>query len=388
MTQNTNIQSSTAPTQDQTSYPDNVITSIQVQGFRSLADVEIPHLPNPAVLIGPNGSGKSNLFHCFQMVQRMLRDRRLNEFVQYHGGADDQLHGGAGKTSRINARISMNHNGIRSEYRFALEYVDEDRFQFSEEAFRSGKDGQPIQTAPWQDLGQGHRYRESMAAEYGEFREYGILDILGNCTLYQFQNIGDSSGFKRNWDIQDGYRLHPNGDNLAAVLYRLKREDPQRYEYICRQIRRVVPNFDRFAIVQNHGRALLRWRTSGSHKVINAHLTSDGTLRCFALITLFNMPEELLPPVILLDSPELGLNPVAVTILGSMIQSLSLAKQIIVATQSSLLVDSFSLNEIIVFKLQNGQTRVSQPNVAEIEHWLEEYSTGQLWEKNVLGGRP
>ena len=214
------------------------------------------------------------------------------------------------------------------------------------------------------------------------------MDILSNCTLYQFQNTGLTSRFMTLSDLQDGYRLHPDGGNLAAVLHRLEREEPQRYDLICRQIRRVVPNFERFAIEESYGKAMLRWQPTDSAKTIGPHLTSDGALRCFALFTLLNMPEELLPPVILLDSPELGLNPAAIPLLGGMIQSLSATKQILVATQSPTLLDSFSLNQVIVLNLKNGQTTVSRPDAAELKDWLQEFSTGQIWESNVIGGRP
>ena len=70
------------------------IESVRIRGFRSLADVELPNLQNANVLIGANGSGKSNFIRFFEMMSWMLRSRRLGEFVERHGGADDQLYGG------------------------------------------------------------------------------------------------------------------------------------------------------------------------------------------------------------------------------------------------------------------------------------------------------
>ena len=51
-------------------------------------------------------------------------------------------------------------------------------------------------------------------------------------------------------------------------------------------------------------------------------------------------------------SPELGLHPAAVSLVGGMIKSLSVDRQIIVATQSPLLVNTFTLNEIFVMDLK------------------------------------
>lgn len=117
-------------------------------------------------------------------------------------------------------------------------------------------------------------------------------------------------------------------------------------------------------------------------------MTSDGSLRLFALMTLLKTPRELLPRAILLDEPELGLHPAAIAIVGGMIRSLAHHRQVIVATQSPLLVDEFGLEEIQVLELEDGQTRVRTVDSDDYGEWLEEYSTGELWQKNLLGGQP
>lgn len=132
----------------------------------------------------------------------------------------------------------------------------------------------------------------------------------------------------------------------------------------------------------------MRWKAKGTDKTFGAHLTSDGSLRFFALTTLLNLPPEMLPDVILLDEPELGLHPAAITLVGGMIQALGRDRQVIVATQSPLLVDTFSLNELIVLELQDGETKIRRLDPNEYQHWLKEYTTGELWQKNLLGGRP
>ena len=96
----------------------------------------------------------------------------------------------------------------------------------------------------------------------------------------------------------------------------------------------------------------------------------------------------MLPSVLLLDEPELGLHPAAVTLIGGMIKSLAEQKQVIVATQSPLLVDSFELNEIFVLELEDGRTNVRALRKDDYQQWLDEYSTGELWQKNLLGGHP
>ena len=125
------------------------------------------------------------------------------------------------------------------------------------------------------------------------------------------------------------------------------------------------------------------------NKAIGAHLTSDGSLRFFALVTLLNLPSEMLPDVPLLNEPELGLHPAAANLIGDMIKALANKRQVIVATQSPLLVDAFGLDEILVLELcGEGRTTIRRCDDKSYRNWLKEYTTGELWQKNLLGGRP
>ena len=189
--------------------------------------------------------------------------------------------------------------------------------------------------------------------------------------------------------MADCAQLRSHGGNLAAILLRLEREDLRRYELICRQIGRILPVFERFDLVEQYGKVLLRWKTNESDKIIGAHLTSDGSLRFFALVTLLNLPPEMLPNVLLLDEPELGLHPAAVELIGHMIRRLGDDRQVIVATQSPLLVDVFDLDQIVVMEAEDGRTRCRTLDPSEYEQWLADgYTPGELWNTNLLGGRP
>ncbi len=371
----------------------NLIDSIHVKGFRSLADVEINELPGAAVLIGCNGSGKSNVIRFFEMLSWMLRSHRLGDFMVRQGGADDQLFGGSKVTSRIDATLTIRTEVGQNDYQFALDHVPPDRFVFAKEAFRFSRENHPPEP-DWQHLGSGHSEAKIVeAAQSSQFEGNQttarvILHLLRGCAVHQFHDTSDRSNFKLSGDVDENNYLRSNGSNLPAILLRLEREDFRRFEMICRHISRVLPVFDRFQIEESYGKVLLRWKAKGMDKTIGAHLTSDGSLRFFALVTLLNLPPEMLPDVILLDEPELGLHPAAITLLGAMIRSLSTDRQIIVATQSPLLVDGFDLDQILVLDLQEGRTEIRRLDENDYRHWLEEYTTGELWQKNLLGGNP
>ena len=371
------------------------LESIRIKGFRSLADVELTDLGATTVLIGPNGSGKSNFIRFFEMMSWMLRSRALGEFVERYGGADDQLYGGNAITPRMEAQLALRTESGRNEYRFSLAHVHPDRFMFTNEEFRFSRLGWGTE-APWTPLGSGHREAEIIGAAHSPSSldvnpttARVIVHLLRNCAAYQFHDTSETSNFKKRRDIDDNHRLRTDGGNLASVLHRLEHDDDRRFEAICRDIARVLPVFDRFQIDESYGKTSLRWKAKGTDKTFGAHLTSDGSLRFFALVTLLNLPRDMLPDVLLLDEPELGLHPVAISLVGNMIKALADDLQIIVATQSPLLVDAFDLDEIMVLELDGNRTIFRRLEPGAYEAWLNDsFTPGELWQKNLLGGRP
>lgn len=375
------------------------IESIRVEGFRSLADVEILNLHKRAtVLIGPNGSGKSNLFRFFEMVNCIVGYRDLDSFVEKRGRADDQLFMGSQVSPKIKAEIVLRKDNLRYECQFVLEFVEPDRLTIIKEEYQTRR--VKCRSEPPSNNASG-KIVESPSGSALTYTANGngkqspplkLVDFFKSFAAHQFHDTSFHSSLKKSWDSGDHFRLSPDGGNLAPVLHRLEREDPDRFFSIRECVRSVLPTFDRFQIEEHSGKALLRWKPKAYDKTIGAHLTSDGTLRFFALATLLNLPPHMLPSAVFLDEPELGLHPAAIAVIGELIRSIASDRQVIVATQSPLLVDEFELNEIVVFELQKGRTQIRRfdgPSDRDrYRSWLERYSTGELWQKNVLGGRP
>ena len=370
-----------------------VIDRIRIQGFRSLADVDVK-LPRVALLIGANGSGKSNFIRFFELM-RWMASKRLGEFVARQGGADDQLFEGSKRTSTINATVTAVFEQRRTEYEFSLSHAHPDSLVVTNELYRSASpnSGEPLEfpaelfnrTRTEAKVGEfEHSVKVSQRIAMGN----DFASLLLNTHIFQFHDTSDSSRLKQRWDAEDCNTLRGDAANLAAILARIENVDSRLFDRIARQIRRILPVFDRFQIEETYGKVMLRWKLRGADKTVGPHLTSDGTLRFIALVTLLNLPREMLPQVLLIDEPELGLHPVAMEMIAHMIMQVSDECQVILATQSPLFVDYLGLDQTIVLDILSGRTEVHALKEKNYQRWLQRYSPSDLWRNNLLGGRP
>jgi predicted ATPase len=191
--------------------------------------------------------------------------------------------------------------------------------------------------------------------------------------------------------VDDNRFLRPDGSNLPSFLYLLREKHPDSYNLIVRTVQRVAPFFDDFRLdplLLKPDDIKLEWRHKNSDQYFDASSLSDGTLRFIALATLFLQPERFRPSVILVDEPELGLHPYALELLAALIRQASVSTQVIVSTQSSLLLDHFQPEDVLVADRVDGGTQLRRLEAEPLAKWLEDYSLGQLWEKNELRGRP
>ena len=190
------------------------------------------------------------------------------------------------------------------------------------------------------------------------------------------------------WRMSDNISLKEDAANIAPVLLRLKRRDSKCYGRIVDTVRLILPFFSDFELEPENGHLLLAWRERNSDEVFNVSQASDGMLRVIALITLLLQPEESLPDMVILDEPELGLHPYAIEVVAGLIRAVSTKTQVIVATQSAAFVDCFEPEDVVVVERQGRNSVFRRLNVDALSAWLKDYSLSELWEKNVLGGRP
>lgn len=362
------------------------LKSFTIKGYKSIKSIE-GFTPRPInVLIGPNGSGKSNFISFFRFLSWMLNsDGKLQEHVAYLGGANDILHDGADTTKSIDAQIQIETTSGINEYSFGLMFAKPDKLVFREEKYRFAANyiqGQPR----WSSCGVGHE--EARLPEVNNQTATTILNLLRKLIVYQFHNTSDTAPMRLKWSISDGRWLKQNGENLGSFLFRLQNEEKAYYLRIIKYIRLVLPFFDDFELYDEFGQILLRWKEKGTNKVFNAGQASDGMLRTIALISLLAQNPKDLPAVLFLDEPELGLHPSAIDAVAGLIKAASSNCQVFIATQSISLVNNFELDDLVVIDRKHRSSEYTRPDSERLEVYLEEFSTGQIWEKNIIGGRP
>ena len=363
---------------------------ITVKGFKSIKSVDVEFLPIN-VLIGANGVGKSNFMEVFSFLNA-IRLGGLRDYVMRSGGADKILHFGSKTTRHLSLKIGF-ENGIR-KYNIDLAPDDADGMFPSKENVYTWVKQEMIPEHPSPTL-YALFGREGEVGIYNSKEKSGAItyvrDHLLHWRLYHFHDTSASSRLKKTVALNDNRFLRHDGSNLAAFLYYLREAHARSYDMIRRTVRLVAPFFDDFVLeplALNEDTIRLEWRHRGSDGYFDAAALSDGSLRFIALATLLLQPKELRPSVILLDEPELGLHPSAIAILAFLIKQASVETQIIVGTQSSLLLDNFNPEDVLVTERVDGATQFTRLEGEKLKIWLEDYSLGQLWEKNELGGRP
>ena len=371
------------------------LTNIHLNGFKSI-DSEGQDIPlgDITILLGANGAGKSNLLSFFKMLNYMTTGA-LQVYIGKSGFADSLLYYGSKKTSRLQADITFTSLTDRDNYRFTLSHASSDTLIFTDE------------TIVWQDIDNPTPYTIQLdpgAKESGLDKFYKeknsktakvILELLKKCRVFQFHDTSSEAKIRNSGYINDDGYLRSDGGNLAAFLYSMKQQEEgeKYYQRILRYIRMALPQFQDFVLEpspRNENYILLNWLENGSEYLFGPHQISDGSLRFMALATLLLQPPKTLPNVIILDEPELGLHPAAVSLLTGMIKAASLHSQILLATQSTRFIDDFEASDIVIVE-RNEARRCStyrKLDESKLSEWLERYSISELWEKNVIGGRP
>lgn len=385
---------------------------IEIEGFKSIRKLALDLRPIN-VLIGANGAGKSNFISAFMLMQE-IAGSRLIEYVMQVGGAEFLLHHGQKQTPVLRLGFFLTVHPVKFAYALELSPSEDDLFLITDEHVTLSSEAPknefslPLVGPPGTERGRDvvwssafaplvtaylekttppastevkehmGTFFEMMRTLFSWLHPFNFHDTRADARLKQLQGIND-----------DEHALNPDASNLASLLYRIKQKRPEHYSRIVATVRLVAPYFDDFRLRPfpgNERMILLEWSERNSDNIFNAHALSDGTLRFICLTTLLLQPAP--PKLIIIDEPELGLHPYAIQLLAGLVRSAAQESQIIISTQSVTLVNQFDPEDLIIVDRHERESTFRRPTSEEIASWLEDYSLGELWEKNLLGGRP
>jgi predicted ATPase len=363
----------------------STLSKLTIKGYKSIQNLENFELKNLNILLGANGAGKSNFISVFKLLANMYA-QNLQLYIQKNGGADALLHYGRKKTQEISMEFYFNRNG----YLFDLIPTADNRLIFKEESLFSlmRQLTFPIIYGDSREIiGQGNI--ESNLHTRHPVVVFDTTEAIESWRIYHFHDTSDTALVKQTHSVTDNLRLKTDAANLAAFLFYLKNKHLNNYQQIVKTIQLVAPFFKDFVNRENDGYIQLEWFEKGNLDTpFKAHVLSDGTLRFMCLATLLLQPFELMNDTILIDEPELGLHPYALAVLADLIKRASEKKQLIISTQSVELINHFSANDIIVVDRVNDTSTFKRLDEEKLQDWLEDYTLGDLWKQNIIGGRP
>lgn len=360
------------------------LNKLTIKGFKSIKELVDFELTDLNIIIGGNGAGKSNFISFFKMLREIMNDN-LDDYVNDNGGATDLLFNGLKVTEEMDFEMFFGERG----YKFTLRPKGE--FCYLREEARYYESG----SFNWWPLGQNSNSRSYLVEEAkgsSKDRKYSkpVYDTISSWQVYHFHDTSKTSGMRQSEIIQDKKNLRTNAANIAPFLLKLKQKHIVEYKEIINTIKLVIPYFNDFILeAEEYGTRVkvnLSWFQKGSDYPMQPHQFSDGTIRFICLVTALLQPYP--PSIIIIDEPELGLHPAAISILSEVIQDASKRSQVIVATQSPALIDNFSIEDIVVIDRKDGASTFNRLEETKFDSWLEEYSIGELWSKNVLSGGP
>ena len=360
------------------------LDELTIKGFKSIRELNF-ELKNLNVIVGGNGSGKSNLLAYFKIL-RSLIDDDLNQYVMNSGGAGDLLFQGRKVTERMEFEARFGSRG----FRFQLVSTPNNTCAIENEAryYHPGRSG-------WWELGNSSDGTSRMVAEIKNNQpdapcSLPVYNAIASWQVYHFHDTSSSAGMRHYEIVQDNEVLRTDATNISAFLLQLKDQHNDNYQAILDGIRLVTPFFDDFILQPKQfgesEKVNLSWRQKGSDYPMQPYHLSDGSIRFICLATALLQPNP--PASIIIDEPELGLHPAAITLLAELIQQAAEHTQVIVATQSPALINDFSIDDIIVANREEGASTFKRLCKDDFSEWLKSYSIGELWTKNVITGGP
>ena len=383
-----------------------MLDNIKIKGFRSLKDVSIP-LRNLNVIIGPNGSGKTAFLDIFLLLCEAARGH-LQDGIFARGGLEAILCKKGCGYLEIEISYSRSQEIIEVDYYIKLsqrirtaeiirevlaERVSPNRPNPFVHINSNEGDVQYFSKlqADKEKPAKGYIYEETALSQipqiamYYEPNEFRLA--LSQTAFYSGLDVSPRAPLRLPQELRPVKLPGPNGEYLFSTLYNLSQENEPTYKVIIDSLKAAFPGFDHLTFpLVGAGQTTLAWHDSNFKEPFYPSQLSEGSLRFLWLATILLSPD--LPPITLIDEPEVSMHPELIHHLASLLQDASMRTQLIVATHSDRLIRWLKPENVLVADKEDGVTTLTWADTMDLEKWLKEYTLDQLWLMGEMGGRP
>ncbi|MGH9719167.1 MAG: AAA family ATPase [Bryobacteraceae bacterium] len=366
------------------------------------------------VLIGPNASGKSNLIEIFELLRAAPSD--LAAAIRDGGGVEEWLWKGEAKKPGATIEAELQLPDVSPTLRYRLEFgAVGQRLEVLDEAienaakqsghrdvffyyrFQRGHPAINVRHVTNGKMTERKLSRDSLDPQQSVLSQRKDPDLypevtalgraLGRVFTFREWAIGRYTPLRQAQpaDLPNDVLL-PDARNLGLILNVIEQGDE--WNRLNEAVRRFLPRFDRLSTRIQSGTVQLFLHENGLRAPIPATRLSDGTIRFIALLAVLLKPHG--APLICLEEPELGLHPDALPIIGELLSEVTERTQVIVTTQSDVLVSALTehVESIVVCENLAGSTRMERLETDKLRHWLDKYKLGDIWRMGELGGNP
>jgi predicted ATPase len=215
---------------------------------------------------------------------------------------------------------------------------------------------------------------------------FTLKTALEEISAYYHYDTTDSSPTRRPSGYTTEKKLLPSGENLAAILNKIKNGHSLYYDKVEKAIKKINPYFRDIGFELLGSKAYLTLREENLAKTVSIEHISDGTLRYMLLLAILCNPKR--GSLVCIDEPEVSLHPDMIHTVSDAIKDASKETQMIIATHSPLFLNSFEIEDVLIFdKNIKNETEVSVKSHDEFDGWIEDFLVGQAWLQGLIGGK-
>ena len=359
------------------------LQSLHIKNFKSIVNIKIDNVPNFSVFAGTNGSGKSNIFEALEFVRDVVRSGVLYATKKHNGYENIHSHklkGDNAKKFKAILEFKINENSylydleIRSWNKnpFLIEKIMKNEKELAKRTVQNlfifGKE-QEISYASDETI------LKLVSKEAEE-----LLDFISSIERYQI----DPNRAREADDYFENDTLDPYASNLTTVLSKIEK-DQFIAEDIIELMQMIVPGLEKISIEKErlNNKTVVTFKEEGTRKKFPAGLISDGTIYALAMLVIVYSNKN---GIIMIEEPERGLNPKAISELVNIFRERSQTFNIFINTHSESIVRVTKPKELFIVDKHDGKTIVKNVKKAYPNYDYKKMDIDKMWMSNLFDG--